>query len=314
MSKGKVQILMAVFDGAQYIQAQIDSLLSQTYTDWELFISDDNSCDSSLSIIRDYCKKDSRIRLVLDDVHAGSAKQNFMNLLSVADADYVMFCDQDDIWDSNKIELTLHNMKCEEAARPSGLPILLSTDLRVVDQDLNLIASSFLKMTGLKFDKTDFGYFMSSCLVTGCTMMINRPLLLLAQNAEPNIDAILMHDWWLSLIASAYGHVSYINKQTISYRQHAHNSVGAQRRSVIDALANMSRVHQNAIKTVLQVDEFKRLYGNDLSDEYKNQMEAYLSLSHAKIWQIIPCLCRSRAWRCDTVANLGLILAFAWHH
>lgn len=315
MSNEKVQILMAVFNGAQFIQAQIDSLCSQTYADWELLVSDDNSSDSSLSIIRDYCKRDSRIRLVLDGVHAGSAKQNFMNLLKVADADYVMFCDQDDIWDSNKIELTLHNMKCKQATCPSSFPILLSTDLRVVDQDLNLIADSFLKMTGLKSDKTDFGYFMSSYLVTGCTMMINRPLLLLVQDAKPNIDAILMHDWWLSLIASSFGCVSYINEQTISYRQHAHNSVGAQRRSlvdIVDALTNMSRVHQNAIKTILQVDEFNRLYGNNLSDECKNQMEAYLSLRCAKIWEIIPCLCRAKAWRCDFISNLGLILAFVW--
>ena len=130
----RIQILLAVFSGAQYLEEQIESLRAQTYSVWELLISDDGSSDGSLEIIDYYCNLDSRIYLVLDGIVAGSAKRNFFNLLGLAKADYVMFCDQDDVWDENKIEVTLNRMR-EVESRNSGMPILVSTDLRVVDQN-----------------------------------------------------------------------------------------------------------------------------------------------------------------------------------
>ena len=130
----RIQILLAVFSGAQYLEEQIESLRAQTYSDWELLISDDGSSDGSLEIIDYYCNLDSRIYWVLDGIVAGSAKRNFFNLLGLAKADYVMFCDQDDVWDENKIEVTLNRMR-EVESRNSGMPILVSTDLRVVDQN-----------------------------------------------------------------------------------------------------------------------------------------------------------------------------------
>lgn len=167
-----VQILMAVYNGEEYLSAQIESILAQSYEDWELLISDDCSSDSSLEVVKKYCKVDSRIRLVLDGAHFGSAKAHFMALIREASAPYVMTCDQDDVWDSNKIELTLNEMRRHEDGEK---PLLVCTDLRVVDQDLNQISPSFLAYSGMDASKLDFGYFLASCLVTGCTMMMNPP-------------------------------------------------------------------------------------------------------------------------------------------
>lgn len=311
MEDSRIQILLAVFNGAQYLEAQIESLRAQTYPDWELLISDDGSSDGSLEIIDFYCNLDSRIHLVLDGVVAGSAKLNFFNLLGLAKADYVMFCDQDDVWDEDKIEVTLNRMR-EVESHNSEMPILVATDLRVVDQNLNLISESFLKMSGMKSSKTDFGYFMSSCLVTGCTMMANRSLCALVQRVDLNPDPVLMHDWWLSLVASAFGRVSYINSQTISYRQHGSNSVGAKKRSILNALMTIEDMHQHMLETIDQVDEFKRVYGADLGEGIRKQMESYLSIRNIRPWCVPACLSAAGAWRDDTLGNIGMVLALIW--
>ena len=235
-----VQILMAVYNGEPYLAEQLDSIIAQKFSDWELLVSDDNSSDGSLAVVQDYCKQDSRIRIVLQDGHYGSAKSHFMALTKEADAPYVMYADQDDVWDQDKISLTLKELKAFEKQGGVNPPLLVCTDLRLVDNNLKPISSSLLEYSNMDASKLDFGYFLASCLVTGCTMMINRSLLLLLQEGC-NEERIMMHDWWASLVASAFGKIIYLNKQTISYRQHGDNSVGAVKFSLGAAIKSMKR-------------------------------------------------------------------------
>ena len=122
----KIQILMAVYNGSEFLARQLESILGQSFADWELLISDDCSTDNSLEIIQSYCKRDRRIRLILDGFHFGNAKSHFMALFREASAPYVMTCDQDDVWNLDKIEVTLDAMMQHEIA---GAPLLVCTDL-----------------------------------------------------------------------------------------------------------------------------------------------------------------------------------------
>ena len=309
--KPQIQILMCVYNGAAYIEDQLKSILVQTYENWELLISDDCSSDSSISIINRYVELDSRIRLVSSGVRYGSAKQNFLNLLTFADSSYVMFCDQDDVWDKNKVQITLETMIAREILLPAS-PVLIATDLRVVDSELNIISDSFLKMTSIKSTKTSLGYFMSSALVTGCTMMLNRPLVNLVVGASPSLDKIIMHDWWISLIAAAFGSVYYLNEPTISYRQHGDNSVGATRRSITKAILSLRAMHSHMLDTVVQVQEFKSLYNSFLTSEQLRMIDNYISLGSCGVFEIPFLLHRADAWRNDILGNLGMVIAFAW--
>lgn len=308
MDRPKIQILMAVFNGESYLSDQIKSIQSQTYSNWELLISDDGSTDGSLDIIKNAIDEDHRIRMVLDAKQYGSAKKHFMALTEIATSDYVMYSDQDDIWDNDKIEITLDEMIQAEKNHPHK-PILVSTDLRVVDSNLGLLHPSFLRMSGMKSSKRDFGYFLSSCLVTGCTMMINRELRQIATRSV-NIDKIIMHDWWLSLIASAFGYVCYIPKATISYRQHGDNSVGAEKRSILTALLSLKLMHHRMMLTIEQDSEFYNCYKEQLVGENRRQIISYLQLRDANAFQIIPCLTKANAWRDDWLGNLGMIIRF----
>ena len=303
----QIQILMAVYNGEKYLRAQLNSLIEQTFTDWQLLISDDNSSDGSLAVINEFCERDPRITLVLENEHYGCAKAHFMALLRLADAPYVMTCDQDDVWDADKVEYTFNAMKSRESA---GLkPLLVCTDLRVVDEDLNLIAPSFLAYSKMDASKRDFGYFLASCLVTGCTMMVNEPLLKLLQTPVRD-DAIVMHDWWASLVAAAFGEVVHLDQATISYRQHSDNSVGAEKFSVASALKAIDEKAQTESSAIDQAREFKRVFSDSMTSQQSAQVDAFLKIRDARPVKRVVLLTRARVWRKGVMRNAGTLLAF----
>lgn len=303
-----VQILMAVYNGEPYLAEQIDSIIAQSYTDWELLISDDSSSDKSLQIIQEYCAQDPRIRLVLEDEHFGSAKSHFLALFKIANAPYVMTSDQDDMWDSDKIEITLAAMTKTED-RDKSRPLLVCTDLRVVDSDLNVIHGSMLEYSNMDADKVSFGYFLASCLVTGCTMMINDPLLNLMQK-DCDEKNIIMHDWWASLVASAFGEVVYIKKQTISYRQHSDNSVGAVGFSLLGALQTLKDRSKVSENTILQALELLRVFGDVLPNNTIEQAEALIEIPQAGPMSRIIKLTKADVWRKGILRNTATLISF----
>ena len=105
-----IEILLGTFNGGAFLEQQINSILEQTYHDWRMIIRDDGSTDNTLSLIEGYIEKHpDKFTLIINEKASGSAKNNFMRLIQDASADYVMFCDQDDFWEPDKIQLT-YNM------------------------------------------------------------------------------------------------------------------------------------------------------------------------------------------------------------
>ena len=100
----KIEILMATYNGETYIREQIDSIINQTYKNWILLVRDDNSKDNTVSIIEEYEKKDSRIRLLRDKKGNLGFVRNFEELMANSLEDFIMFSDQDDYWIENRIE------------------------------------------------------------------------------------------------------------------------------------------------------------------------------------------------------------------
>ena len=125
----QVAILMATYNGAQYLPVQLDSILNQDFEDWQLLISDDGSTDGTLNILADYQKRyPEKIRILEKEIPTGSAKKNFMFLTRQADDfPYVMYCDQDDFWRSEKVRVTLKKMKETESGN-TAIPCLVHTD------------------------------------------------------------------------------------------------------------------------------------------------------------------------------------------
>ena len=115
MGSAEISICMATYNGEKYLKEQLDSILAQVNTDWKLLIRDDGSEDSTIEIIEDYAEKyPDKIELTTDSFGRLGPCMSFSRLLDLADAEYIMFCDQDDVWLSNKIALTLGAMKQAE--------------------------------------------------------------------------------------------------------------------------------------------------------------------------------------------------------
>ena len=105
----ELAILLSTYNGMNYLEEQVSSLLAQTYTDWKLYIRDDASTDNTLALIHELAKRDERIIVMPSGRNLG-AKEGFMWMLRNVEADYYMFCDHDDVWLPRKVELTLKRM------------------------------------------------------------------------------------------------------------------------------------------------------------------------------------------------------------
>ena len=284
-----IDILMAVYNGEKYLAQQIGSVLSQSETDWHLYINDDCSSDNSFDIASEYAAKHpDRITVSRNAVPSGSACGNFMGMLKNSKSEYVMFSDQDDVWLPDKIKLTLEKMK--ELERSYGsTPLLVHTELSVTDSELNVSAPSFTRYQGLKPQYNSLNRLLCQNNVTGCTVMINMSLADIVKNAPA--DKMLMHDWWIALAAAAFGHIGFVKTPLIMYRQHEKNQLGAvNNRSLRGAVRIiMQRMHtQKRISvTYSQAAAFYTHYSGSLSGESRRILEMYTDIpQHGKLSRI----------------------------
>lgn len=241
-----IDILMATYNGERYLSEQIQSLLNQTYAQIHLIIRDDCSKDNTPFLLAEYAKNNpERITLLHGNRQLG-IKGNFSELMKHASSPYVMFCDQDDVWLPTKVAKTLHQIKHLEKLHGKDSPLLVHTDLAVVRHDLSLICNSFWQYTKLVPKRShQLNRLLVQNVVTGCSMMINRPLLELAY---PIPSEAMMHDWWIAIVASAFGSISAIKESTLLYRQHGQNSLGAKK------FLSLSHL-KNGLKKLLLKDE-----------------------------------------------------------
>ena len=223
-----INVLLATYNSSEFIREQLDSLFEQTNQDWKLDVRDDCSTDNTLDIIKEYQEKYPQRIVIVDNLNISlRAYMNFVTLLQAADADYYMFCDHDDVWLPQKIEVSLKRMhEIEEKA--TDLPIIVHTDMKVVDEKLNVISDSFWKFSNLLPESSGFLEMVHCNSANGCAMMFNHKAKMVSL---PNVDNATMHDILLNQSVSANnGIISPIKLPMVLYRQHISNVVGAQKR------------------------------------------------------------------------------------
>lgn len=302
-----VDILLATYNGEHYIEEQLESIINQTYSNWKLYIRDDNSSDNTVNIIKGYIEKFPEKIYLVEDIKKGlGAKKNFFELIKYSKNDYCMFCDQDDVWLDNKIELTMREMKKIEGEKTKKIPILVHTDLKVVSEELELINESFIKYQNLDPEMKALNNLLLQNNITGCTVMINLSLKQECKNIPENC---IMHDWWLGLIASAFGEISFINEQTILYRQHSMNEVGAKNynsyKFILGKINSTSQSIENGIK---QGIEFFNMYKSSLSDKDLKIVKVFISLKSKNIIDRKLCIFSNKFYQSGLIRNIGYIL------
>ncbi len=268
-----VEIVLATYNGEAFLSEQIESILAQDYADLRLIIRDDGSTDGTCAIIEAYEHKyPERIRVLRGEKKRLGIVQNFSALLEATTAPYVMCADQDDVWASNKITITMLGMAELEKEWGGDVPLLVHTDSTITDMALAPTAKSFAQHHKLKPEHSPFARVLIQNTVQGCTMMVNRALLALAL---PIPVAVRMHDMWLALVASGLGHMGYIGQATLQYRQHGSNVVGVRKKTLRERVGHIQNMMEsNVTQAVLFQDRFSKL----LSDENRKLVAALVKM------------------------------------
>lgn len=305
-----VRILLASYQGEAYLRQQLDSLLTQDYDAVEIVVSDDGSRDASPQILEEYAQAwPGRVIHHRSGRRFGSSQAHFLYLLrQFGDAPYVMFCDQDDVWHPDKVSRTLREMQrlCPDPA----VPALVHTDLRVVDQDLREIAPSFLRFSALDGSRIALNQLLVQNVVTGCTVMVNRALVQRFCGAAETPD-VLMHDWYLALLAAACGRIGYLDEATIDYRQHGGNVVGAKNaRSPAYLLKRLcSRDARDAFRdTTAQAASLLAAYGDAMPEEARALCRDFASLPRLPKLSRIRCCRRCGFWKQGLPRRIGQLI------
>ncbi len=301
----EIAILMATYNGEKYIEEQIMSIINQTFIDWKLYIHDDGSKDKTVEIIEKYMKRYPEQIEIIYSESTGGARNNFLFLMASVEAKYYMCCDQDDVWCKDKIEKTYNEIIRLET--DSSTPVLVFTDLEVVDKNMKTISGSMNKYQKLNAEKTNLYRLLIHNCVTGCTMMFNYKLCSIALLYK-DIANIIMHDWWIAICAAYFGEFSYLPVATIKYRQHDDNSVGAIDSASLDyykqKLKNVNSIKESIESTRRQVKEFSRTYG--LVED--NILSQYGRLSSKRKISRVVFHLKHKIIKSGVARNIGLLI------
>lgn len=243
-----LSILLATYNGAKRLPILLNSLVAQSYHDWIVYIHDDGSTDDTIRICEDFQKQDNRIIILHDSVKHRGAKNSFMWLLEHVEADYYMFCDQDDLWLPFKVQQSFNYIKKLESQFPTKA-ICIHTDLAVCDENYNIKNSSLWKCSKVIPSLQErIDYMQISNCVTGCTMIFNKKARDISLCMPQYIP---MHDFWVAFsVVKSEGYLGHLCNSTILYCQHANNVVGANNvgyRYIYQKLSNLKKVYDDNV-------------------------------------------------------------------
>lgn len=296
-----VALILSTYNGERYLWEQLDSLFSQTYTNFDIIARDDLSSDSTLKILGNY-----NVDILYSKENLG-AKKSFAEILNYVvlnkNSSYFLFCDQDDIWKEDKVEKTLIKMK-ELEQRFGDIPLLVHTNLEIVDEELRSIDRSFADFQKINLNKSEFNGLLMQNVITGCTMMINKRL---AQKCLPMPSEAIMHDWWIGLVASKFGKIGYIDEATVQYRQHGNNAIGAKSFSigfVFESIFKKITLDAN----IAQARGFLEKFQSELNDETLKMLKEFAEIEQKTWWQKRKLLWKYKLLKHGIIRNIGLFL------
>lgn len=219
----RCSVVMATYNGEQYLKEQIDSILMNMKENDELIISDDGSKDNTKQIIMEYLNNDKRIKLV-EGPHKG-VKQNFANAIANANGKYIFLSDQDDIWEKNKIDKILKVFKKENC-------VVVTHDAQVINSKQEIVIPSFFE-----YRKCGSGFIKNIWKNTyiGCCMAFDAKI---KNRILPIPNNIEMHDQWIGLIGEKNGKSIFLKEKLIKYRRHDNNVSKLQHHGLIKMIKN----------------------------------------------------------------------------
>ncbi len=308
---GSVEVLLTTYNGERYLRAQLDSLLAQTLDGFTIVAADDGSSDSTLVILAAYARAHPKRLRVLAPSNRLGASANFGRLIDAASADYLFFCDQDDVWLPEKMSKSLDCIAQLSERSAPGTPLLVHTDLVVVDERLKVLGPSYFHYVGSNPARNSLAALLLGNVVTGCTIVVNRALFELAR---PVPQGASMFDHWLALVAAGLGRIAFLNQPTILYRQHGANLIGADKTGTASLAKRFYRiVIGNRTLTVLarysrNAELMLARYGDRVAARDRARLLAMACLWSQSRWRRLPSLYRVGLFKPTLATNAGLAL------
>ncbi|WP_171683132.1 glycosyltransferase family 2 protein [Paenibacillus planticolens] len=298
-------VLLSTYNAGNYLLELIESLNKQIYKNFDIIIRDDCSTIIERENLIKISQQHKNIQLHIGTQNLGVIL-SYSKLLELAleqKYEYIMFADQDDYWLPGKIEKTLNLMKKTENISYDS-PILVHTDLIVTNQTLAIIDRSFLKYQKLSPRASDFERLLMQNITTGCSMMINRKL---AEKATPIPEGVIMHDWWIALVCSIFGHITFLDEGTLYYRQHGGNLIGAKKYDVFRLIKKVLKDRNNPlIVNSRQALIFKKNYGAELDRETINTIDTLILIGNIPKWKRPIVLINHKLIKNGVLRNIGL--------
>ena len=260
----KIDILMATYNGEKYLVEQLDSIINQTYHNWNLLIRDDNSTDKTLEIIQNYHKKDKRIKILKDNKGNLGIVRNFEELLKSSESEFIMFSDQDDIWVENKLDMYL---KMIEKIKNKGF--MIHSDAILFDKNKsNILKDTFISKKAINkgLENVFFNYF-----VQGATILISKEI---KNFILPFPKEVYLHDRYIHLISELFFERIFVNEALIYYRQHGDNQIGA-KNTIRELLSK--RYFDERDRQLIKIIYNK--YGSLLTEDKKKLIEEYFKIT-----------------------------------
>ncbi|MDR1005480.1 MAG: glycosyltransferase [Bacteroidales bacterium] len=264
----QITILLATFNGEKYVEQQIESIIKQSFKDWNLIIHDDGSTDNTLSIIRKWQEIDTRIKIIEDKIVFCSSAANFMHLLTFATSDFVMFCDQDDVWLENKLQVMYDVI----ITKNNALPQVVYANAEIWNAD-----GTFNGKIPFWEPKHLRDTLFLNGGIHGCVSIFNSKILtlMLEQKHTP-----AMHDHLLLLVGLAFGEVTYMDDVVLWFRRHPQAVTNGTeiKKSRLASLLNCANFPVIDCKHYIGVLHFYQDYNKLFNDSQRTLIECYLSL------------------------------------
>lgn len=263
MSK-KVAILLSTYNGEKYLREQIDSILAQTYDNFELIVRDDGSRDSTVEIVKEYIEKSDKITLMVGK-NLGFIK-SFFELLKHSDADYFSFADQDDIWLPNKIELAVNSLNKLDDTKPN----MAFSNVDYYDTEMNFMGNG-----DSKGKKPSFLNSLYECINQGMTMVINKTT---RDYIVKNIpEKCFFHDWWTYMICTAFGNVVQDDVVTVKYRRAKTNATVEGQGKITLFIWRIKKLFLGEGMKDIRAQQtiFKNIFYDSLSKENKKILDTF---------------------------------------
>ena len=219
----KVDILLSVYNGEEYLPELLDSIAAQTFNGWKLIARDDGSSDGTSRVLEEFSRKyPGKCEIVPSPEGNLGIVRSFSACLQRSVAPFFMFCGHDDVWLDHKIQTFIDFIDRNNLDSDQAGVVLIHSDLTVVDASLKPKAVGHLPKS--KIYRSSLSSILRDNVVTGCVTCGNAHL---REAVFPIPPVAIFEDWWTAIVAGALGRVFFIDQATILYRQHGKNQAGS---------------------------------------------------------------------------------------